>query len=166
MPASVRASVPARRAGGYTRGVDELEKIAERKLAEAAQAGAFDDLPGFGRPLPEEPDYHGPAELRTAWRLLRSAGALPEEVDAWREVRTLEGLLRGCLSPAAERAALERELSTARVKLALALERAGARIPAEYEARLLRSAESSALERAEAEPSAASKATQPPHEPR
>jgi hypothetical protein len=54
--------------------VDVIALIAERKIAEAMEEGQFDDLPGAGRPLPEDDLDSLPAEARLAWRILRNAG--------------------------------------------------------------------------------------------
>ncbi len=58
-----------------------LEWIAERKIAEAAAQGEFDDLPGAGRPLNLEEDPLVPEDQRMANRILRNAGYVPKEVE-------------------------------------------------------------------------------------
>ncbi len=58
-----------------------LEWIAERRIAEAVSQGAFEDLPGAGRPLALEDDALVPEELRIAHRILKNAGFLPREVE-------------------------------------------------------------------------------------
>ncbi|MDR1685886.1 MAG: DUF1992 domain-containing protein [Desulfovibrio sp.] len=56
--------------------------VAERKIEEAAEEGAFDDLPGAGSPLHMEDLSHLPPEMRTAYILLRNAGYLREKIPA------------------------------------------------------------------------------------
>ena len=51
-----------------------LELLAEKKIAEAAERGELDDLPGAGRPLELDDDTLVPEELRMANRILRNAG--------------------------------------------------------------------------------------------
>ncbi|MDR2368673.1 MAG: DUF1992 domain-containing protein [Deltaproteobacteria bacterium] len=48
--------------------------IAERKILEAIELGMFDDLPGAGKPLPEDDLANLPDDLRLAWRILRGSG--------------------------------------------------------------------------------------------
>ncbi len=58
-----------------------LELIAERKIAEAAAQGEFDNLPGAGQPLDLEEDPFVPEDQRMANRILRNAGFVPKEVE-------------------------------------------------------------------------------------
>jgi hypothetical protein len=71
-----------------------LDRLAEQRIQEAESRGEFDDLPGAGHPLRiEEDNPFIPAELRTAYRLLKNAGYLPEEVCLLRDIREAEQLL-------------------------------------------------------------------------
>ena len=70
-----------------------LELIAEAKIAEAARAGAFDNLPGSGRPLDLDDDRLVPEESRLAYRILRNAGFVPAEIETRREAASLRRLL-------------------------------------------------------------------------
>lgn len=58
-----------------------LELLAEQRLKEAIERGDFDELPGCGKPLPEE-DINPfiPVENRAAYRVLKNAGYLPPEL--------------------------------------------------------------------------------------
>jgi len=58
-----------------------LELIAERKIADAAAQGEFDNLPGAGRPLDLDEDPLVPEEQRMANRILRNAGFKPPELE-------------------------------------------------------------------------------------
>jgi hypothetical protein len=51
-----------------------FELLAEKKIAEAAERGDLDGLPGAGRPLDLEDDALVPEEMRMANRVLRNAG--------------------------------------------------------------------------------------------
>jgi hypothetical protein len=73
--------------------MNALDNLAERRIAEAMQAGLFDDLPGAGKPLPPEDDVLVPEELRVAYRMLRDAGYVPPELEPHRELRSIEQLL-------------------------------------------------------------------------
>ena len=71
-----------------------LERLAERRIQEAIERGELDDLSGAGRPIPPEPDLSGIApELRVAYRVLKNAGFLPEEVQIRREIGEISELL-------------------------------------------------------------------------
>ncbi len=73
--------------------MDAFAAIAERRIREALEAGAFKDLPGAGRPLDFSRDRRVPRELRAVYRVLENAGCLPPEVELRREVRSLQELL-------------------------------------------------------------------------
>ena len=62
-----------------------FELIAERKIAEAAAQGEFDNLPGAGKPLDLEEDPLVPEDQRMANRILRNAGFAPREVEESRK---------------------------------------------------------------------------------
>jgi hypothetical protein len=51
-----------------------LEILAEKKIAEAAERGELDGLPGAGRPLDLEDDALVPEEMRMARRILKNSG--------------------------------------------------------------------------------------------
>lgn len=58
-------------------------KSADEIIKRAMQDGAFDNLPGKGKPLTLDDNPHEPEEWRTAYRMLRSNGySLP-----WLELR-------------------------------------------------------------------------------
>ncbi|ROR34438.1 DnaJ family domain-containing protein [Inmirania thermothiophila] len=83
-----------------------IDQIAEARIREAMAQGAFDGLPGAGRPLVLDDDRHVPEHLRVAYRILRNAGFLPPEAALRREIRTVE-----------ERAALSRRLQCLLIRL-------------------------------------------------
>jgi hypothetical protein len=57
--------------------MDVWNLIAERKIQEAMEEGAFDHLQGEGAPLPEDVNpYEDPAQ-RMAHRLMKNAGVTP-----------------------------------------------------------------------------------------
>jgi hypothetical protein len=71
-----------------------LEFIAERKIAEAEAEGVLRGLPGEGAPLDLDDDPLIPEDLRMAYRILKNAGLVPEEVTMLREIGQLEALVR------------------------------------------------------------------------
>jgi hypothetical protein len=70
-----------------------IEQLAEERIKQAQEDGAFEELPGRGRPLELDDDAHVPPELRMAWRVLKNAGCLPPELEAEREISTARELL-------------------------------------------------------------------------
>lgn len=83
-----------------------LDVIAESRIQEAIDAGAFDNLPGAGKPLDLTEDPLVPAELRAAYRLLRNAGCVPPEAEQLRELRNLETQVAGAPDADSRRRAL------------------------------------------------------------
>ena len=97
--------------------MDILDQIVERRIAEAIERGDFEGLPGEGRPLALDDDRQVPAELRVAYRLLKNAGYVPDEVRLFAEIRSVEQLLM--------QASEGEEGVAATVRLRLLLERLG-----------------------------------------
>ena len=85
-----------------------LDVIAERRIREAQERGELDDLPGAGAPLDLGDDVLVPEELRAAYRILKNSGFLPPELEAHREIRALEQLLRSLENEAERARALSR----------------------------------------------------------
>lgn len=71
-----------------------LDRIAEERIEQAIARGELDNLPTAGKPLELDDDRMVPPELRTAYRLLKNAGFLPEELETRREIHDAEELLR------------------------------------------------------------------------
>jgi hypothetical protein len=72
-----------------------FEKLIESRIKKAQNEGAFEDLPGSGKPLHLEDDRHIPEDLRMAHKVLKNADCLPPEVQLHKEIRTTEDLLTG-----------------------------------------------------------------------
>lgn len=92
-----------------------LDRLAEECIEQAIARGDLDDVPGRGRPLRLEDDAMVPAELRPAYRLLKNAGYLPQEMQLRRDLQDAEALLRA--------ARTEEERATAGARLRLLLSR-------------------------------------------
>lgn len=67
--------------------------LAERRIAEAQEAGEFDNLPGYGKPLNLEDDSHIPPELRMSYKILKNAGYIPPELAERKEIDSLLDML-------------------------------------------------------------------------
>jgi hypothetical protein len=77
--------------------------LVEAKIAEAQKAGAFDDLPGAGKPLDLADDRLVPEDVRVAYRILKNAGYVPEELIQRREAADLRKLVASIASDDPER---------------------------------------------------------------
>jgi len=74
-----------------------IQQIAERKIQQAMEEGTLPDLSHWkNKPLPQEDLSHVPADLRMAYRLLKNAGYVPEEVSLQKEITRMEQLLETC----------------------------------------------------------------------
>jgi hypothetical protein len=102
--------------------VDAIALLAESKIQAASARGDFDNLPGRGRPLALEDLSRVPASLRMGFRLLRTAGCLPPELEARKEVARLGALVAASGDPA-ERARLSELRADAELRYRLLLER-------------------------------------------
>jgi Domain of unknown function (DUF1992) len=57
----------------------KLDRIAERRIKEAIDAGEFDNLEGMGKPLRDlEDNPFVPAEMRAAFKVLSNSGYAPD----------------------------------------------------------------------------------------
>ncbi|MEW5746705.1 MAG: DnaJ family domain-containing protein [Nitrospirota bacterium] len=73
--------------------MDVIAKIAEEKIREAMENGAFDNLAGAGKPLTFADEAWIPEDLRLAYRILKNAGCLPPEIEMNREILSLKDLI-------------------------------------------------------------------------
>lgn len=72
-----------------------LERLAEEKIRQALARGELDNLPGKGKPIPEDEGMAlVPEEMRMAYRMMKNAGYVPEEVRLLREIDDVTQLLR------------------------------------------------------------------------
>lgn len=99
-----------------------LASVAEERIQEALLAGADRDLPGSGKPFDLEAYFSAPPSLRAGFGFLKSAGVVPPEVEALREVHRLRELLAKATDPKQiER--LQAELRLRDTEAAMAMER-------------------------------------------
>jgi hypothetical protein len=74
-----------------------IQTIAERKIQQAMAEGSLPDLSHWkNKPLPPDDMANVPEDLRMAYRLLKNAGYVPEEVAMHKEITRLEQVLAGC----------------------------------------------------------------------
>lgn len=94
-----------------------LDSIVEAKIERAIKRGELTDLPGQGRPLGLDDDACVAPELRLAYRILKNAGFVPEEIELRREIMSLAVLIDA--SEGAERTRAIARRDWLRAKLAL-----------------------------------------------
>ena len=89
--------------------MDGLERLIETRIRKAQEEGAFDDLPGKGKPLCLDDDSFVPEDLRLAFKVLKNAGCIPIEMELRKEIYSLGQLLDRAVDPD-ERQNLRRKL--------------------------------------------------------
>ena len=67
-------------------------RVAEERIREAQREGAFDNLPGKGKPLALEDQSLIPEELRMSYHILKNAHVLPPEAELRKDIQTLQDL--------------------------------------------------------------------------
>ena len=99
-----------------------LASVAEDRIKEALRSGADRGLAGAGKPFDLEAYFSAPPSLRAGFGFLKSAGVIPPEVEALREVHRLRELLSVTTDPK-QVAAIQAELRLRDAEAAMALER-------------------------------------------
>lgn len=94
-----------------------LDQWAERHITDAQRRGEFDNLPGQGEPLVLDDDSAVPEELRSGYRLLKSAGCLPPELEQRKEAIALADILKGIRREDVRYQELSRRLTLLELKL-------------------------------------------------
>ena len=74
--------------------MDVFRLIAERKIQEAMEEGAFENLSGQGQPLPLEDEPFEDPSLRMAHRLLRNNGFAPAWIEEGKDLDAAIARLR------------------------------------------------------------------------
>ncbi|AWP38133.1 DUF1992 domain-containing protein [Heyndrickxia coagulans] len=69
-------------------------RMTEDKIRKAYEEGQFENLPGYGKPLPKDPLSSVPEDLRMAYRILQNAGFSPEEANLKKELLSIEDLIK------------------------------------------------------------------------
>ncbi|MBI2767005.1 MAG: DUF1992 domain-containing protein [Chloroflexi bacterium] len=68
-----------------------LEQLIESRIRDAMVAGAFDNLPGAGRPLPDDAGERLAGENALGYKILKNGGLLPEWLMLARDIEALQG---------------------------------------------------------------------------
>jgi hypothetical protein len=91
-------------------------RIAEERIKEAQRAGAFDNLPGKGKPLDLEDLSWVPDDLRISYHILKNAHVLPPEAELLKDIHTIEDLLKH-VEDEGERRALAKSIQFKLIRL-------------------------------------------------
>jgi hypothetical protein len=91
-------------------------RIAEERIKEAQRAGAFDNLPGKGKPLELEDLSWVPEDLRISYIVLKNAHVLPPEAELLKDIHTIEDLLKH-VEDEGERRALAKSIQFKLIRL-------------------------------------------------
>jgi hypothetical protein len=105
-----------KRSTQLTGAVPLIQRIAEQRILEAQRDGAFDNLPGKGKPLELEDLSWVPEELRIGYHVLKNAHVLPPEAELLKDVHTLEDLLKH-VEDEGERRALAKSIQWKMIRL-------------------------------------------------
>jgi hypothetical protein len=99
-------------------GLSYFARVAEERIREAQREGAFDNLPGKGKPLELEDQSLIPEDLRMSYHILKNAHVLPPEAELRKEIQTLQDLLK-YVEDESERKAMAKEIEWKMIRLDL-----------------------------------------------
>jgi hypothetical protein len=95
-----------------------LDLVVEERIKAAQQEGAFDNLPGKGKPLNLDDDSSIPEDLRLTFKVLKNSNCLPIEMELRKEYFSLQKLLNAAIDESTRRE-LRRELKMIALNLNL-----------------------------------------------
>ncbi|UPT54551.1 DUF1992 domain-containing protein [Dickeya zeae] len=96
-----------------------IDEWAERHILEAQKRGELENLSGSGKPLQLDDNSAVPAELRSAYHLMKNSGFLPPELSARKDALTLADLLLVTDPASKEYVELSRQLRSLELRLQL-----------------------------------------------
>ena len=100
----------------------QFDKLAEQRIRDAMERGEFDNLPNAGERLDFDEYFSLPDDIRAAYKLLKDANCVPEEVALLGEIERLSEKL--CEAAPDDRASQIRErMQDVRLRLSMLLER-------------------------------------------
>ncbi|MDD9982944.1 MAG: DUF1992 domain-containing protein [Gammaproteobacteria bacterium] len=94
-----------------------FDSLVEARIERAIERGELTDLPGQGSPLSLDDDACVAPELRLAYRILKNAGFVPEEIELRREIMGLAVLIDATEGAERTRAIARRDWLRARLAL-------------------------------------------------
>ena len=94
-----------------------IDSVVEARIERAIERGELNDLPGQGSPLCLDDDACVAPELRLAYRILKNAGFVPDEIELRREIMGLAVLIDATEGAERSRAIARRDWLRARLAL-------------------------------------------------
>jgi len=94
----------------------------EEQIKKAVAEGAFDKLPGKGKPLDLEGYFQTPEHLRICYSILKNGDFVPEEVQKLKEIEAMKEQLAAC-SDEAQKKQLAKTINEKMLSVTLAMER-------------------------------------------
>ncbi|MBW1615567.1 MAG: DUF1992 domain-containing protein [Deltaproteobacteria bacterium] len=73
-----------------------FEKIVEQRIEKALKEGKFEKLDGEGVPFSKDDLAFVPEDLRLAYRIFKTSGFLPPEIEVRKKIEQTEYLLANC----------------------------------------------------------------------
>ncbi|HQC99812.1 MAG TPA: DUF1992 domain-containing protein [Aquabacterium sp.] len=117
--AALQVQVLARRRSGPARSARQVDDEIARQIAEAEKRGDLAGAEGYGKPLHGDDGWERtPDEVRMPFKMLKSAGIVPHEVELIRERAALRQRLAAATTDEETRAAQQ---ALAQLELTLAL---------------------------------------------
>lgn len=99
-----------------------FDRIVEELIKQAQERGDFDDLPGKGKPVDLSAYFETPAEVRSAYSMLKNAGMVPAEIELLQEIAALKERLAQTVETR-ERDSIQKEIREKQLQFALLMER-------------------------------------------
>ena len=99
-----------------------FDRIVEAILKEAMERGAFDNLPGKGKPIDLSEYFETPEEVRVAHSVLKNAGMASREVDLLKEIAELQQILPAVLDEK-KKQEIEKQIRQKQMEFNLMMER-------------------------------------------
>ncbi len=94
----------------------------EEQIKKAMAEGAFDNLPGRGKPLDLDGYFQTPEHLRICYSILKNGDFVPEDVRKLKEIEALKEQLAACCDET-QKKQLAKTISEKMLSVALAMER-------------------------------------------
>ena len=99
-----------------------IELSIEGQIKKAMAEGAFDNLPGRGKPLDLNGYFETPEHLRICYSILKNGDFVPEEVQKLKDIEALKEQLAAC-DDERQKKQLARTISEKILSVTLAMER-------------------------------------------
>ncbi|HQG43546.1 MAG TPA: DUF1992 domain-containing protein, partial [Spirochaetota bacterium] len=99
-----------------------FELIAEQRIRDAMERGEFDNLPGMGKPLPRDELDTIPPDIRMAYKIMKNAGIIPEEVELRKDIYSLQQLINACCDDDKRLEGLVKQLNAKQLRYTILME--------------------------------------------